>query len=120
MCTSDETWGSQFSRAFTHSRARDPVISSAVLLVEKSLNKELAVSKTRFVSSSIVLWLMCAIGAVAQIGTGSVTGIVTDASGSVVPEADVTVTNADTNVSRATTSTASGDYAVTGLLPGRY
>jgi len=63
---------------------------------------------------------MCAVAAVAQIGTGSITGIVTDASGSVVPEADVNITNADTNVSRATTSTASGDYAVTGLLPGRY
>lgn len=70
--------------------------------------------------STIALWLMCAIAALAQIGTGSVTGIVTDASGSVVPEVDVTITNADTNVSRVTTSTASGDYAVTGLLPGRY
>ncbi|MBZ5593714.1 MAG: carboxypeptidase-like regulatory domain-containing protein [Acidobacteriia bacterium] len=37
-----------------------------------------------------------------------------------MPEAEVTVTNVDTNVSRATTSTNAGDYAVTGLLPGRY
>jgi hypothetical protein len=78
-------------------------------------------SKSRFVFwFTVMLWLMCAAGALAQIGTGSITGIVTDASGSVVPEADVTITNADTNVSRVTTSTASGDYAVTGLLPGRY
>src|SRR5258706_12920335 len=69
---------------------------------------------------AIALCLMGALGAQAQIGTGSITGIVTDSSGAVVPEAGVTVTNADTNVARVTTSTASGDYAVTGLLPGRY
>src|SRR5258708_2221733 len=70
--------------------------------------------------SSLTLCLLGAVGAHAQIGTGSITGIVTDSSGAVVPEAGVTVTNADTNVARVTTSTASGDYAVTGLLPGRY
>ena len=69
---------------------------------------------------TISFCLLGAIGAQAQIGTGSITGIVTDSSGAVVPEAEVTVTNADTNVARVTTSTASGDYAVTGLLPGRY
>ena len=69
---------------------------------------------------AIALCLMGALGAQAQIGTGSITGIVTDSSGAVVPEAEVTITNADTNVARVATSTASGDYAMTGLLPGRY
>jgi hypothetical protein len=69
---------------------------------------------------AIALCLLGALGAQAQIGTGSITGIVTDSSGAVVPEAEVTITNADTNVARVATSTASGDYAMTGLLPGRY
>ena len=69
---------------------------------------------------AVALCLVGAVGALAQIGTGSITGIVIDSTGAVVPEAEVAITNADTNVSRATTSTNSGDYAVTGLLPGRY
>src|SRR5213594_2614033 len=56
----------------------------------------------------------------AQIGTGAITGTVFDRTGAVVPEAAVTVTNANTNVPRTTQTTATGDYAFTGLQPGRY
>ena len=64
--------------------------------------------------------LMGQVPASAQIGTGSVAGIVTDKTGGVVPDVEITLINIDTNVPRVTTTTASGDYSVTGLLPGHY
>jgi len=51
----------------------------------------------------------------AQIGTGSITGLVTDASGAVVPNSEVIVTNVDRNVPHNTHTTETGGYVVTGL-----
>jgi hypothetical protein len=56
----------------------------------------------------------------AQVGTGTVTGIVTDAGGSVVPGALVTATNVETAASRHTISSSAGVYTLVGLSPGDY
>ena len=56
----------------------------------------------------------------AQVESAKIVGTVRDASGAVLPEAKVTVTNVATNVSRAITTDDSGNYVVTELRPGTY
>lgn len=56
----------------------------------------------------------------AQDVTGKITGVVTDASGAVVPNAQVTVINSATNASKNTTTDNSGVYRVLQLPIGLY
>jgi len=56
----------------------------------------------------------------AQVLYGSVTGAVTDASGAVVPGAQVTITNDATGLKRQATSDATGVYRVLDLPQGTY
>jgi hypothetical protein len=56
----------------------------------------------------------------AQIVRGAISGVVRDASGAIVPGANVTVTNSDTNIARTTVSDAQGFYRVSALDPGSY
>jgi hypothetical protein len=52
--------------------------------------------------------------------TASLLGRVTDASGAVVPGADVTATNVDTNVSVSRMTNRDGEYNIPSLRPGVY
>jgi hypothetical protein len=56
----------------------------------------------------------------AQTNRGSISGVVKDESGAVVPGASVVVTNAGTNESRRTTSSGSGTFSVQDLEPVTY
>src|SRR5438046_10255232 len=49
-----------------------------------------------------------------------INGTVVDEAGAAVPDAKVTVTNVDTNVSQTTTTTSAGTYLVIDLIPGPY
>ena len=52
-------------------------------------------------------------------GAGAqIRGLITDASGAVMPDASVTVANQDTGVSRTTKSDSGGHYLVSPLPPG--
>ena len=56
----------------------------------------------------------------AQTITAGVNGTVTDASGAVIPNAKVTATNVDTNVSISTITTKDGIYVIRNLQIGQY
>src|SRR5208282_1509463 len=56
----------------------------------------------------------------AQVESGKVVGSVRDASGAVVADATVTITEKQTNAERRTTSNSGGEYVVTELKPGTY
>ena len=56
----------------------------------------------------------------AQVESGKVVGSIHDATGAVLGEAKITVTNVDTNISHLALTNSSGDYVVTELPPGVY
>jgi Carboxypeptidase regulatory-like domain len=60
------------------------------------------------------------IPATAQEITGNIGGTVTDPTGSVVPNATVSVTNTGTGVSRNTTTTSAGAFNLNALPVGNY
>ncbi|GAC1434947.1 MAG: hypothetical protein NVSMB58_22200 [Terriglobales bacterium] len=56
----------------------------------------------------------------AQVAGGSISGTVTDSSGRVIPNAEITITNVDTGVTRSATTNEVGLYTTPNLLPGNY
>lgn len=58
--------------------------------------------------------------AYSQFVNGTLLGNVTDTSGGVVPNAKVTITETNTNISRSTTTNESGNYSFPDLPPGKY
>jgi carboxypeptidase family protein len=71
-------------------------------------------------SMGLVLYAVLLIAAQAQSYTGSITGIVTDQNGALVPNANVTMTSVDTGLTRSGTSNSEGVYLFTSLPPGAY
>jgi hypothetical protein len=72
-----------------------------------------------FVAAALVACGL-AVPAHAQVDRATLTGVVKDGSGAVVPGSAVTATHVDTNVATRTQTTASGAYQVVNLAPGRY
>lgn len=56
----------------------------------------------------------------AQLGSGSVSGVIEDTSGAVVPGAMVSIENVATGIVRNVTSDSDGLYAAPNLIPGSY
>jgi len=66
------------------------------------------------------MFLVISISALGQATSGDLVGTIRDASGAVVPNASVTVTNEATGVSVKTTANGAGEYRAPNLLPGTY
>jgi Carboxypeptidase regulatory-like domain/TonB-dependent Receptor Plug Domain len=72
---------------------------------------------------SVTLTVFCLLlmpSAFAQVDEGSVTGVVQDATGAVVPNAKVTLLNTDQGLSVVTTTSSSGDYTFSPVRIGNY
>ena len=67
-----------------------------------------------------VLLLIASIAGLAQGTTSRISGVATDTSGAVVPNAVITATNDDTGVTYSTKTSASGTYSFDSLQIGRY
>jgi len=80
------------------------------------------VSATRMVSFLFVwVLLVCAASvALAQAGRGSISGLVSDPSGAIVPGARIALLNEATGVAQHTVTTAAGLYSFVSLNPGVY
>ncbi len=78
----------------------------------------------RTISMALCLLLALALAVtlpvLGQSGTGTITGLIKDASGAVVPGADVTVTALATGAIKSLVSTGSGVYRASYLAPGDY
>src|SRR5260370_39333668 len=81
-------------------------------------------NKTKiFASALAALFLFLALvskPATAQVTTGSILGTVHDATGAVVPNATITITDTAKGTISTKQTDASGDYNVPFLIPGTY
>src|SRR5947207_8278414 len=68
----------------------------------------------------IILVFAAAAYSQAQMSSGDIKGTVTDSTGAIIPAADVTLTNIDTQVQRRVVTDGQGNFRFFVLLPGSY
>src|SRR5215471_8048503 len=69
---------------------------------------------------SVCMFLMVSIAAPGQTTTATVSGVVRDSSGAVVPQVKITLKNVAKGTSRVTSTDGEGRYSLSGLEPGTY
>lgn len=78
------------------------------------------VAKIRRASSFLAVVLLSVAAVFGQSNTGSITGVISDQNGAVVPNATVTITNQGTNETRTVQADAVGRYDIPTLSTGTY
>ena len=72
------------------------------------------------VVAALAVFLALATGAAAQTETGRITGVVTDATGGILPGVTVTAKAVGTGATRELTTDSAGQYVFANLPPGPY
>src|SRR5436190_9141362 len=99
-----------------------PVSEWATLMVQEvhhMLRRE-QMETARTISCLTLLCISMAVQVSAQVNTASLTGLVTDSAGAVVPNASVKVKNKATDVESSATTDSSGYYTFASLPVGTY
>src|SRR5216684_2345533 len=76
--------------------------------------------RMRSVLTFVVIFLLAGVPAFAQTETATLSGVVQDPKGGVVPDVEVTATRIETGTVVTTKSNGAGIYFFTGLVPGHY
>jgi hypothetical protein len=81
-----------------------------------------AIFNSRIARFFLIVLALCisSTALIAQVTSGTIFGSVKDASGAVIPNANITVRGGQIGVVRATTSTSSGEFVVPNLPPATY
>ena len=82
--------------------------------------KKLSITVRFGLMGGALLWLISGVLAFGQLPTGTIAGVVTDPTGSVIPNAAVTVTHTDTGATRTFTTAGDGSYRFADLPVGNY
>jgi hypothetical protein len=85
-----------------------------------SLKNFTAYSVSRALSAVLILTILFSIPTRAQVAGATLSGTITDPSGSVVGQADLTIKNVATGVTTKVTTNSEGFYTASNLLPGEY
>jgi Carboxypeptidase regulatory-like domain len=92
----------------------------AILRLSSGVCKRVAVRHGLVAGLAVCLAVLLCPGEVRAQAVSRINGTVTDQAGGAIPDAKVTVTNVDTNVSQTIETTSAGTYLVIDLIPGTY
>lgn len=84
------------------------------------MTKNLMSNSIKFLLLSVFCFVLSIGHSYAQAGTGGITGVVSDSTGAVVPNATVKAVSNDTGAQQTTTASGEGVYTFTLLKPGKY
>src|SRR5580693_9463748 len=100
-----------------------PLIIASIETKEEHMVRQGGSKKTAipfFAFIALALLMLTSSRAYAQVSGATLTGTVSDASGAVVPNAQVSIKNVATGELRAATTDTAGFYTAPNLLPGKY